>query len=76
MEFGEWSDNMGNKNSFLEGYASVRKIPDYHRILPFLRLSRAIGAIGFTVKRGTWQGKGSKIYQFNRQYLESFLKNT
>jgi aminoglycoside phosphotransferase (APT) family kinase protein len=73
LEFGEWSEHLSYKKSFLDGYAKIRKIPDYHRILPLLRLSRAIGAIGFTVKRGTWQGKGSKIYQFNRQYLESFL---
>jgi len=76
LEFGEWSNNSSYKNSFLEGYASVRNIPDYHRIMPLLRLSRAIGAIGFTVKRGTWEGKGKKIYQFNRQYLESVLMTT
>ncbi|HEX4839422.1 MAG TPA: aminoglycoside phosphotransferase family protein [Rhabdochlamydiaceae bacterium] len=74
LEFGEWSTHSSYNNSFLAGYASIRKVPDYHCILPLLRLSRAIGAIGFTVKSGTWQGKGSKIYQFNRQYLESFLE--
>ncbi len=73
LEFGEWSNNSAYKNAFLEGYASFRKIPDYHPILPLLRLSRAIGAIGFTVKRGTWKGKGSQLYQFNREYLESFF---
>ncbi len=73
LEFGEWSTHASYKQSFLGGYAKIRKIPDYHRILPLLRLSRAIGAIGFTVKRGTWEHKGSKIYQFNRQYLEKNL---
>ena len=73
LEFGEWSSRAAYKSAFLAGYANIRKIPDYHRILPLLRLSRAIGAIGFTVKRGIWKGKGSKIYQFNRKYLESFL---
>jgi hypothetical protein len=67
------SEHPSYKKSFLEGYAKIRKIPDYQCILPLLRLNRAIRAIGFTVKRGTWQGKGSKIYQFNRQYLDSFL---
>lgn len=75
LEFGEWSGHSSHKKSFLGGYAKIRKIPDYQRILPLLRLSRAIGVIGFTVKRGIWQTKGSKIYQFNRQYLESLLKN-
>jgi Ser/Thr protein kinase RdoA (MazF antagonist) len=74
LEFGEWSPQAIYKNSFLAGYAKFRTIPDYHRVMPLLRLSRAIGAIGFTVKRGTWQGNGAKIYQFNRQYLESFLR--
>jgi aminoglycoside phosphotransferase (APT) family kinase protein len=73
LKFGEWSDHSSCKDAFLDGYAKIRKVPDYDNILPLLRLSRAIGAIGFTVKRGTWQGKGSKIYQFNRQYLESIL---
>jgi Ser/Thr protein kinase RdoA (MazF antagonist) len=72
LEFGEWSNHADYKNAFLAGYASVRKVPDYYHILLLLRLSKAIGVIGFTVKRGTWQGKGSKIYQLNRQYLESF----
>jgi Ser/Thr protein kinase RdoA (MazF antagonist) len=74
LEFGEWSTNPSYRDSFLAGYASIRKVPHYQRILPLLRLSRAIGAIGFTVKRGTWKSKGAKIYQFNRQFLESFLK--
>ena len=75
LEFGEWSNNSSYKEAFLEGYASIRKVPEYGRMMPFLRLSRAIGAIGFTVKRGTWEGKGAKIYQFNRQHLEAFLKD-
>lgn len=73
LAFGEWSTSSSYKNFFLAGYASIRNVPDYHRILPLLRLSRAIGAIRFTVKRGTWQGKGAKIYQHHRQYLESFF---
>lgn len=76
LEFGEWSANFSYRDSFLSGYASMRKVPDYQRILPLLRLSRAIATIGFTVKRGIWESKGSKIYQFNTQYLESFLKDT
>jgi Ser/Thr protein kinase RdoA (MazF antagonist) len=73
LEFGEWSTNRVLINSFLSGYSSVRKVPDYQRLLSLLRLSRAIATIGFTVKRDTWKGKGAKIYQFNRQYLEKNL---
>jgi Ser/Thr protein kinase RdoA (MazF antagonist) len=75
LEFGEWSSNLSYKDSFLAGYACIRKVPHYKRLLPLLRLSRAIATIGFTVKRDTWQSKGAKIYQFNRQYLESFLED-
>lgn len=74
LEFGEWSNQPSYKNSFLSGYTKIRKVPDYHSLMPLIRLSRAIGAIGFTVKRGIWQDKGKKIYDFNRQYLELFLK--
>ena len=74
LEFGEWSSKDDYKNFFLKGYASIRNIPDYRSIMPLLRLSRAVGAIGFTVKRNTWESKNARIYQFNRQFLESFLQ--
>lgn len=68
LEFGGWP--VGCKNSFLEGYASIRKVPNYVPMMPLLRLSRAVAAIGFTVKRGTWTSRNSKLYQFNLRYLE------
>jgi Ser/Thr protein kinase RdoA (MazF antagonist) len=48
-ELGEWNTNLSNKQSFLKGYASIRAVPDYEAIMPFLRLNRAIATIGFTV---------------------------
>lgn len=69
LEFGEWP--AGCKSSFLEGYASIRKVPDYKKMMPLLRLSRAVAAVGFTVKRGTWESRNSKLYRFNLNYLES-----
>lgn len=71
LELGEWSSDC--KSSFLEGYASIRRVPDYKRIMPLLRLSRAVAAVGFTVKRGTWKSRNSKLYQFNLRYLETQL---
>lgn len=62
LEFGEWPNGSGCKNSFLEGYASIRKIPNYKSMMPLLRLSRAVTAVGFTVKRGTWESRSSKLY--------------
>ena len=69
LEFGEWP--AGCKSSFLEGYASISKVPDYKPMMPLLRLSRAVAAVGFTVKRGTWESKNSKLYKFSRRHLES-----
>jgi serine/threonine protein kinase len=69
LELGEWP--AGCKSAFLEGYASIRKVPDYKQTMPLLRLSRAVAAVGFTVKRGTWESRNSKLYQFNLKHLES-----
>lgn len=69
LEVGEWPGD--SKDTFLEGYASIKKVPDYTSVMPLLRLSRALGAVGFTVKRGTWAARGSKLYLRNRAYLES-----
>ncbi len=69
LEFGEWP--AGCKTLFLGGYASIRKVPDYKPMMPLLRLSKAIATVGFTVKRGTWESRNSKLYQFNLQYLKS-----
>ena len=62
------------KKSFLAGYASVRPLPDYREMLPFLGLSRAIAIIGFMVKRGTWHGPHTGVYQSNRRFLERLFQ--
>jgi Ser/Thr protein kinase RdoA (MazF antagonist) len=72
MEHGEWAHNPHVKKSFLAGYASIRPVPDYHHLIPFLRLNKAIATIGFSVKRGTWES--SRVYQYNRQFLETLFK--
>jgi len=69
LEFGEWPE--GCKDSFLKGYSSIRKVSDYKPMMPLLRLSRAVAAVGFTVKRGTWESRNSKLYKFSRRHLES-----
>jgi hypothetical protein len=69
MELLKWSQ--GCKRFFLDGYASVRKIPSYKPLMPILRLSKAIASIGFTVKKGTWNSKNSQLYQFHLQHLKS-----
>lgn len=73
MEHGEWPTDPSSKKSFLTGYASVRPVPEYGSIMPLLRLSKAFATIGFTVKCGTWNENHAKVYQFNRQFLDTFF---
>ena len=65
-EHGEWPNRPASHQSFLAGYAHIRPIPDYHAMMPLLRLSKAIATIGFTVKRETWNSTHTKLYQYNR----------
>ncbi len=73
MEHVAWPTYPINKKSFWAGYKSVRPVPDYHTMMPFLRLSKAIATIGFTVKRGTWDGRDAHLYQFNRRFLATLF---
>jgi hypothetical protein len=59
-----------SKKYFLEGYGSIRPVPNCDKIMPLLSLSRAISIIGFTVKSGTWENKHAQLYQRNRKFLE------
>jgi hypothetical protein len=73
MEHGEWPVLPASKKSFLSGYASIRRIPDYHPKMPLLRLGRSVAIIGFSVKRGTWNRANARVYQSNRHFLERLL---
>ncbi len=74
MEFGGWLNDLSIKQSFCDGYTSVRPVPNYNRILPFLQFNKAIAGIGFTVKRGTWNNVNAQLYQIHYQFLKSFFK--
>lgn len=73
IEHREWSSNPIIKKSFFRGYENIRPIPNYTALMPLLRLNRAIAAIGFTVKRGTWNNSAAKLYQHDREFIEKFL---
>lgn len=73
LEHGEWPNSPHSKKSFLHGYESIRSVPNYGKIMPLLRISKSIATIGFTVKRRTWENSSARIYQFNRQFLETFF---
>lgn len=74
LELGDWSNNINIKNAFLKGYASVRPVPDYLKMMPLLLLSKAIATIGFTVKTKTWDNKNKDLYQRHLRLLEKILK--
>ncbi|MGE0010150.1 MAG: aminoglycoside phosphotransferase family protein [Candidatus Babeliales bacterium] len=73
LEHNNWPANPEHKESFMQGYASIRAIPDYHAIMPLLRLCKALAVIGFTVKRGTWQNQDARLYRYNREFLDDFF---
>ena len=73
LEHDGWPTNPNSKQSFLAGYATVRPVPEYHAMMPLLRLNKAITSMGFTVKRGTWENSENRLYHYNRQFLEAFF---
>lgn len=74
IEHGEWPNQPKSKKTFLAGYANIRPVPDYRKLIPLLRLSKAVATIGFTVKRGTWSSTNARVYQYNRQYIDMFFE--
>lgn len=62
-----------SRDAFTKGYQLIRSVPNYEPLIPLLRLNKAIATIGFTVKRGTWKTKDSRIYQYNMHFLEELL---
>ncbi len=73
MEHRNWLQNSDHKQSLLNGYSSIRPVPNYKKIMPLLCLGRALAVIGFTVKSGTWEGKDREIYRYNRQFIDGFF---
>lgn len=74
LEHGEWPSSPKSKASFLAGYSSIRPVPDYQAIMPFLRLNKALATVGYIVKKGTWATRDAKFYQYNRNFLETFFE--
>lgn len=70
FEESSWTNQPSIRKAFLQGYASIRSVPNYAAILPLLRLNKAIASIGFTVKRGTWNGKDAAFYEKHLRFLQ------
>ncbi len=76
MEHEGWASDPNIKESFFAGYASIRPVPDYTKIMPLLRLKKALASIGLTIRTNSWATKNAQFYERNRQYIESFFKNS
>lgn len=47
-----WSNHLGTRDAYMQGYESIRPIIDLDRILPFYSLLDAIGSIAWCSRRG------------------------
>lgn len=74
LEMGEWGNDPDIKHAFLNGYSSIRKLPDYSAVMPLLLLNRAIATIGFTVKIGTYNNRDIELYNRNLHIMTELLK--
>ncbi len=72
IEHFKWPPNAKYKKTLLEGYSSIRPIPNYPLIMPLLQLGRALAVIGYTIKSNTWDNSNKELYKFNRRFLDSF----
>ncbi len=67
-----WENYPKTKASFLEGYASIREVPSFDT-MPLLRVSKSLGAIGFTINRNTFNTKHKFVFDKNEKYLKDFF---
>ncbi len=68
-----WAHDESSKKDFFDGYASIRRVPDLEKLLPLLRVSKALGAIGFTIRNGTWQARDKEIFERNYMFVKTFF---
>ena len=71
IEYLVWDNFPNTKKDFLDGYKSIRKLPDFDKILPLLRVIKALGAIGFTVVRNTYKNEHKFVFDKNLEFLKN-----
>lgn len=64
--------HVGTKESLLEGYKSIRKLPDLDNTLPFYKFFTAFTRIGWCVKRS--KTNESFYFEFNNQ-IDRIIEN-
>lgn len=72
LEHFRWTPDAGYKKILLDGYSSIRPVPNYQRIMPLLQLGRSLAVIGYTVKSDTLNSSNASLYAFNREFLKKF----
>lgn len=73
MQMLAWNDYPHSRPPFLKGYATVRPLPErLEEILPLMCMLKALGAVGFTCERKTWEKEHADVFARNLAYLSSF----
>ncbi len=75
LEYHDWGKDLTIKASFLDGYASIRPVPEYAEIMPLLQLSKALASMGWTIRTNTWDNKGAEFYMSNRRFIELLVQD-
>lgn len=74
LEHHEYPIKSHHKKAFLSGYASIRPVPDYQKIMPLLLFSKALAIIGFSIKRDLWKTTMASDYQASYTVLDKLIK--
>jgi Ser/Thr protein kinase RdoA (MazF antagonist) len=73
FEHVEWLIDARTKKEFLDGYASIRPVPNYSRVMPILRIMKAITSMGFIVKQNIFNKNRNRWYELNLNFLENLF---
>lgn len=67
------AQNQAHKKDFINGYASTRPVPDYKELIKLLSINKALGTLGFLLKKDRLK-KYPKLYTYHRTFLENSFK--
>jgi len=73
MQYLVWEKNDKSKIPFLEGYKTIRPLPDLNSIMYILRVWKSLATIGFTIARNTYNSSNKIIFEKNLSYLKRVL---
>lgn len=73
MEYLVWDKYPRSQKAFINGYKSIRKMPDLEIIMPIIRVAKALGAIKFTIERNTYDKEHKFVFDQNYSYLKNIF---